>query len=132
MHFLQEKLSRRDIVRIFLKRPYSKSELTVSVPLSGYHKLFLHISPMVDTSRIIMKVPATFEGLRACRELRKGGIKTLATTIFTIEQAIAAGEAGCISISPFVHELKAGFDPTEVNPGIYSQFSHFQLTIQQV
>ncbi|RJE26999.1 Transaldolase [Aspergillus sclerotialis] len=69
-----------------------------------YNKIFLHIDPTFDTSRIIMKVPATFEGLRACRELRKAGIKTLATTVFTIEQAITAGEAGCISISPYEDE----------------------------
>jgi transaldolase len=59
-----------------------------------------------------MKVAATFEGLQACRELSTNGIKTLATTVFTIEQAILAAEAGCTSISPFVHELKAGFDST--------------------
>lgn len=59
-----------------------------------------------------MKVPATFEGLRACHKLRAEGIKTLATAVFNMEQAILAGEAGCISISPFVHELKAGLDST--------------------
>jgi transaldolase len=57
-----------------------------------------------------MKVPATWEGLQACRELRYSGIKTLATTLFTMEQAVLAGEVGCVSISPFVHELKALFD----------------------
>lgn len=59
-----------------------------------------------------MKVPGTYEGLRGCRQLKTEGIKTLATTVFTMEQAILAGEAGCVSISPFVHELKMGFDPT--------------------
>ena len=40
------------------------------------------------------------------------GIGTLATTLFTMEQAILAAEAECIYISPFVHELKAFFDET--------------------
>lgn len=57
-----------------------------------------------------MKVVATWEGLQACRELALYRIKTLATTVFTIEQAVLAGEAGCISMSPFVHEAKAHFD----------------------
>jgi Transaldolase/Fructose-6-phosphate aldolase len=61
-----------------------------------------------------MKVPATYEGLKACRQLKADGIKTLATTVFTMEQVILAGEAGCVSISPFVHELKMGFDSTYV------------------
>jgi transaldolase len=40
------------------------------------------------------------------------GIETLATTLFTIEQAILAAEVGCSSISPFVHELRVHFDET--------------------
>lgn len=40
------------------------------------------------------------------------GINTLATTLFTMEQAILAAEAGCVYIAPFVHELKAFFDET--------------------
>ena len=38
------------------------------------------------------------------------GIKTLATTLFTFEQAVLAAEAGCEYIAPFLHELKAFFD----------------------
>jgi transaldolase len=59
-----------------------------------------------------MKVPATFEGLQACRALFQSGVQTLATTVFTMEQAILAAEVNCVSISPFVHELKTGFDST--------------------
>ncbi|KAH8693798.1 hypothetical protein BGW36DRAFT_345612 [Talaromyces proteolyticus] len=76
------------------------------------HRLCKEINPSFDPSRLVMKVPATWEGLQACRELRYSGIKTLATTLFTMEQAVLAGEVGCVSISPFVHELKALFDNT--------------------
>ncbi|PYH42256.1 transaldolase [Aspergillus saccharolyticus JOP 1030-1] len=82
-----------------------------------YHDIFQHIDPRVDLSRVVIKAPATFEGLKACHALRTQEIQTLATTVFTIEQAILAGEAGCVSISPFVHELKAGFDPTYKDHG---------------
>lgn len=80
--------------------------------MAGYHRIFSHIQPNFDSSRVVMKVPGTYEGLRACRELKAQGIKTLSTTVFTMEQVILAGEAGCVSISPFVHELKMGFDAT--------------------
>ncbi|OJK04310.1 hypothetical protein ASPACDRAFT_55804 [Aspergillus aculeatus ATCC 16872] len=79
-----------------------------------YHEIFHHIDPHFEPSRLVIKVSATFEGLKACHALRPKGIQTLATTVFTMEQAILAGEAGCVSISPFVHELKAGFDDTFV------------------
>lgn len=71
-----------------------------------------------------MKVPATWEGLQACRELQDQGIKTLATTLFTMEQVVLAGEARCVSISPFIHELKALFDKR-----FESSLSHF-VTIE--
>ncbi|KAL8899534.1 MAG: hypothetical protein Q9207_006147 [Kuettlingeria erythrocarpa] len=74
---------------------------------SGFHRLCRALDPDFDLSRLIMKVPSTWEGLQACRRLKADGIKTLATTLFTMEQAILAGEAGCTSISPFAHELRA-------------------------
>ncbi|KAJ5383144.1 Aldolase-type TIM barrel [Penicillium concentricum] len=74
------------------------------------HKICNLLDPTFDTNRLVMKVVATWEGLQACRELKLCGIKTLATAVFTMEQAVLAGEAGCVSISPFVHELKVFFD----------------------
>jgi transaldolase len=64
------------------------------------------VDPHFDTSRLVTKIPTTWEGMQAARQLKQSGIKTLATTLFSMEQAVLAGEAGCISISPFVHELK--------------------------
>jgi len=66
--------------------------------------------PSFDIARLCIKVPSTWEGLQACRILVDAGIKTLATTLFTMEQAILAAEVGCTSISPFVHELKVQLD----------------------
>ncbi|KAI4170652.1 MAG: hypothetical protein LQ348_007073 [Seirophora lacunosa] len=73
----------------------------------SFHKLCRVLEPGFDLSRLIMKVPSTWEGLQACSRLKSDGIKTLATTAFTMEQVVLAGEAGCISISPFAHELRA-------------------------
>lgn len=67
-----------------------------------------------NISRLCVKVVATWEGLQACKTLTAMGINSLATTLFTMEQAILAGEVGCAYIAPFVHELKAFFDETYV------------------
>ncbi|KAI9698121.1 MAG: hypothetical protein M1836_004123 [Candelina mexicana] len=77
-----------------------------------FHQLFTIVDPQFDRERLVIKVPATWEGLQACRELKNNGVRTLATTLFIMEQAVLAGEVGCVSISPFVHELKALFDDT--------------------
>lgn len=85
---------------------------TKKVVETGYrfHKICHILEPGFDLSRLIMKVPATWEGLQACSTLKSLGIKTLATTLYTMEQVILAGEAGCISISPFAYELRAHLD----------------------
>ncbi|KAK5636063.1 hypothetical protein RRF57_011775 [Xylaria bambusicola] len=77
------------------------------------------LQPSFDLARLCIKVPATWEGLQACRQLTDINIKTLATTTFTLEQAILAAEAGCIYVSPFGHELRALLDDKYTDDGPY-------------
>ena len=80
---------------------------------TGYHQLCEVIDPSFDhINRLVMKVACTWEGMQAARSLKARGIKTLATTVFSMQQAILAGEVGCVSISPFCYELKALMDET--------------------
>lgn len=71
---------------------------------------FKHLAPNYDTKRVCIKIPSTWEGMQACRELEKRGIATLATAMFCMEQAALAGEVGCTYIAPYVNELKVHFD----------------------
>lgn len=48
--------------------------------------------------------------MQACKKLKLASVKTLATTLFTMEQVVLAGEVGCVSISPFAYELRAHSD----------------------
>ncbi|ROV91502.1 hypothetical protein VMCG_09470 [Cytospora schulzeri] len=72
--------------------------------------IFKHLAPSYDTKRVCIKIPATWEGLQACRELEKRGIATLATTLFCMEQAAMAADANCTYIAPYVNELKVHFE----------------------
>jgi len=67
---------------------------------------FKKLEPNFDTSRVCIKIPASWEGIAACRILEKKGIHTLATTMFCMEQAALAADAGCTYIAPYVNELK--------------------------
>ena len=69
-------------------------------------KIYRYLSPGLSTDRVCIKIPATYEGLEACRILEAQGIKTLATTLFSVEQAILADEVGCEYVAPYVNELK--------------------------
>lgn len=74
------------------------------------------IDSAFDTSRLCIKIPSTWEGLQACRTLEREGIKTLATTLFALEQAVLAAEMGCTYVAPYVNELRVHFDPGYQDP----------------
>ncbi|MGB9081887.1 MAG: fructose-6-phosphate aldolase [Desulfuromonadaceae bacterium] len=54
---------------------------------------------------IVVKLPMTPEGLKACKALSAKGIKTNVTLIFTSMQALLAAKAGATYVSPFVGRL---------------------------
>jgi transaldolase len=54
---------------------------------------------------IVVKLPMTPEGLKACKALTDKGIKTNVTLIFTPMQALLAAKAGATYVSPFVGRL---------------------------
>jgi len=54
---------------------------------------------------IVIKVPLTEDGLKACRQLRSEGIGVNVTLCFSPLQALLAAKAGATFISPFVGRL---------------------------
>ena len=54
---------------------------------------------------MVVKIPMTVEGLKACKVLSSEGIKTNVTLIFSANQALLAAEAGATYVSPFLGRL---------------------------
>ena len=54
---------------------------------------------------MVVKLPMTVEGLKACKALTAEGIKTNVTLIFTANQALLAARAGATYVSPFLGRL---------------------------
>lgn len=54
---------------------------------------------------IVVKIPATFEGLKAVKTLTAEKIRTNVTLIFSPSQALLAAKAGATYVSPFVGRL---------------------------
>lgn len=54
---------------------------------------------------IVVKLPTTKEGLKACKLLTSEGIKVNMTLIFNVPQALLAANAGAAFVSPFVGRL---------------------------
>ncbi len=81
----------------------------------------------VGRRQILIKIAATWEGIRAAEILQKEGIDCNLTLIFSLTQAIACAEAGAFLISPFVGRIldwhvKNGGGPytAETDPGVLS------------
>ncbi|ORY70351.1 transaldolase [Pseudomassariella vexata] len=72
--------------------------------------IFKDLDPSYDAKRVCIKIPSTWEGMQACRELENQGIATLATTMFSMEQAALASHVGCTYIAPYINELRVHFD----------------------
>ena len=54
---------------------------------------------------MVVKIPMTAEGLKACKVLAEEGIKVNMTLIFTANQALLAARAGAAYVSPFLGRL---------------------------
>jgi len=75
---------------------------------------------------IVVKVPLTESGLRACRALRAEGIRVNVTLCFQASQALLAAKAGATYVSPFVGRLDdvsgEGMDLIQQIRQIYDNF----------
>src|SRR5262245_24097441 len=78
--------------------------------------------------RVLIKIAATWEGIRAAELLEKEGIHCNLTLLFGLHQAVACAEAGVTLISPFVGRIldwykkaegKDSYPPAE-DPGVLS------------
>lgn len=69
----------------------------------------------IDKKNIVIKLPMTIEGLKACKYLTDRGIKTNVTLCFSLAQALLAMEANATYVSPFMGRLDDnGFDSLEL------------------
>lgn len=59
----------------------------------------------IDRNRVLIKIAATWEGIRAAEILEKEGIHCNLTLLFAFAQAVACAEAGVQLISPFVGRI---------------------------
>ena len=82
----------------------------------------------LSRDRILIKIAATWEGIKAAELLEQEGIHCNLTLLFGLHQAIACAEAGVKLISPFVgrildwYKKDTGRDsyPAEADPGVLS------------
>ena len=84
-----------------IKGPVSAE--TVSLEADGMIKEGIAFSKIAKN--IVVKVPMTVEGMKACQRLTKKGIKVNVTLCFSANQALLAAKSGAFFVSPFVGRL---------------------------
>jgi transaldolase len=80
---------------------------------------------------IVIKVPLTWEGLKACRALTREGHKVNVTLCFSANQALLAAKAGATYVSPFIGRLDdIGLDGMELIADIRQIFDNYHFGTQ--
>jgi transaldolase len=67
----------------------------------------------IEKNRVLIKIAATWEGIKAAEILEKEGINCNLTLLFGFCQAVACAEAGVFLISPFVGRILDWFKKSE-------------------
>lgn len=82
---------------------------------------------------VTVKVPLTWDGLKACRALSDEGTMVNVTLCFSANQALLAAKAGATFISPFVGRLDdAGADGMELVREIRTIYDNFESLNTQI
>ncbi|NHJ13423.1 MAG: fructose-6-phosphate aldolase [Candidatus Thorarchaeota archaeon] len=113
-----------DEIASFVEGPISLE--VVSEDAEGMIKEARELNGWIDNAAI--KIPLTWEGLRAVRVCAQEGIKTNVTLCFSANQAILAAKAGATFVSPFIGRLddvgQTGMELIESIVQIYSNYAY--------
>jgi len=99
------------------------------------------VKPMLEQARdiatwasnVVIKIPATTDGLEVISVLSKEGIKINMTLCFSLNQALLGALAGATYVSPFVGRLDdIGHDGMELVRDIVDVFEYYQLTTEVI
>jgi len=117
-----------DEIASFVKGPISLE--VVSEDAEGMLKEARELNSWIDNAAI--KIPMTWEGLKAVKVCADEGIQTNVTLVFSPNQAILAAKAGATFVSPFIGRLddigQIGMEVIEGIAQIYANYG-FQTEI---
>ncbi|QJC27480.1 transaldolase [Anaplasma platys] len=80
---------------------------------------------------VVVKLPMTFDGIRACNMLSKQGVKVNVTLCFSVSQALLAAKAGAYFVSPFMGRIDdLGGDGVTLIRDIRTVYSNYNFSTQ--
>jgi transaldolase len=88
-----------------------------------------HLAKIADN--VVIKLPLTLDGLRACKYFTDKGTKTNVTLCFSANQALLAAKVGATYISPFIGRLDdINIDGVELIENIRTIYDNYAFTTE--
>lgn len=85
---------------------FVKGDVSAEVAATDYDGMMKEAAVLKKIAKnVVIKLPLTLEGLKACKKLTDDGAKTNVTLCFSANQALLAAKAGATYISPFIGRL---------------------------
>lgn len=85
---------------------FVKGDVSAEVAATDYDGMIKEAAILKKIAKnVVIKLPLTLEGLKACKKLTGEGVKTNVTLCFAANQALLAAKAGATYISPFIGRL---------------------------
>jgi transaldolase len=106
-----------------------KGPVSAEVTATEYSEMMKEAKVLAKIAdNIAIKVPLTFDGLKACKALRSEGRMVNVTLCFSATQALLAAKAGATFISPFVGRLDdTGIDGMELIAEIRQIYDNYDF-----
>jgi transaldolase len=100
----------REILKYVAGRVSTEVDARLSFDMAGsiaraQRLVGLYEKQGVSRERVLIKLAATWEGIRAAERLEREGIRCNMTLLFSFPQAVACADAGVTLISPFVGRI---------------------------
>lgn len=104
-------------------------DVSIEVPSNDYESMIKDGEKILKMApNIVIKLPVTWDGIRACKYFTDIGQKTNMTLCFSANQAILAAKAGATYISPFIGRLDdIGFDGMQLIEDIRVIYDNYKF-----
>lgn len=104
-----------------------KGLVSVEVTAADYKQMVEQGSRIVQLAEnIMLKLPITWEGIKACNYFASNGYKVNMTLCFSVNQALVAAKAGAYCVSPFIGRVDdTGHDGLHFLSQLRSVFNNY-------
>lgn len=106
-----------------------KGDISIEVVSNDYASMIVEGNKILEINdNLVIKLPLTWEGIKACKYFAKQNIKVNMTLCFSLNQALLAAKAGAAYVSPFVGRLEdIGKDGVGLIADIRSAYNNYGI-----